>query len=453
MFVIALILVMVSATAAFLIFSPEVAGFAPQDTTQDLPTSTGFEITFSRQMNPDTVRERLSITPGVAGNFEWRGQTLAFTPANPWPPGTEVTVTLAAGATSTLGLPTRNSLTFSFTVSPILLAYLWPVGDQANLYALDPISGNIRQWTASGGLLGFDVESGGRDIFYSANNLQGGSDLYTLDRFTAESQLLLDCGSNSCTSPRVSPLGRYLAFQVNDSEIWVYDIAGKSSQQVSAHRHSARLPAWGPDGRLSFYDSEDQGFYLTDIHGETIAFFENLTGETGAWSPRSMTFVATELFAETTDILRGPSGEVSNQDVDESELEPVRIAYGNLLSYNSETQGSIQLTVDDNVEDLSPAFSPNGNLLAFGRRYLDEYRWTPGRQVWVMDSDGTDLQQLTDAPNFEYTAFVWHPGGRQIAAVRFNTILLTEPTEIWLIGLDGEALRLIIGGFDPLWIP
>ncbi len=40
-----------------------------------------------------------------------------------------------------------------------------------------------------------------------------------------------------------------------------------------------------------------------------------------------------------------------------------------------------------------------------------------------------------------------------LAAVRFNVTVITEPPEIWLVGLDGSAIRLIIGGYQPAWIP
>lgn len=451
--VIALILVLAAATVAYLKLLPEVVGFTPEDAAQDLPKSTAIHITFSRQMDQDSVQERLSITPAVPGRFEWQDRTLIFTPADPWPPGTAVSVELEPGARSSLGLLLRAGASFTFRVSPVLLVYLWPVGEEADLYALDPLTGEIHQWTEGGGVLAFDVDPEGRLIYYSAANARGGSDLFLLDRYTDRTRLLLDCGGDSCTSPLLSPAAGHLAYQINDAEIWVFDLAESASRQVSARRHAARLPLWAADGTLSFYDADRAGFVLVDVQGKEIAFFENLTGEAGTWSPAEMRFVAPELFTGVTDILRGPTGEASNQEVDPSELEPVRISYSNLLLYRPQTSGFTLLTHGDDVEDLAPAFSLDGGRIVFARRYLDEYRWTPGRQVWVMYADGSIPRQLTHDPNYLYTAFAWHPQGRQVAAVRFNTTLLTDPPEIWLLGLDGEALRLVIGGFSPQWIP
>jgi Tol biopolymer transport system component len=110
------------------------------------------------------------------------------------------------------------------------------------------------------------------------------------------------------------------------------------------------------------------------------------------------------------------------------------------------------------VEDFSPAFSPNGVTLAFTRRFLDDERWTPGRQIWLMTmpaagSDPSQIKPLTISPDYLYTALAWHPEGTKLAAVRFNVTLLTEPPEIWLLDLGGGAVRLVIGGFSPQWIP
>ena len=86
-------------------------------------------------------------------------------------------------------------------------------------------------------------------------------------------------------------------------------------------------------------------------------------------------------------------------------------------------------------------------LLAFTRRYLDEDRWTPGRQVWLMSLTGGGTSpcrsnRLTEAGEHLYTGLTWHPDGSQLAAVRFNVTLKTDPPEIWLVGLDGKAIRL-----------
>ena len=59
--------------------------------------------------------------------------------------------------------------------------------------------------------------------------------------------------------------------------------------------------------------------------------------------------------------------------------------------------------------DGSPRFSPNGSLLAFLRSRQ------PGepRQIWVMNADGGEAKQLTDAPK-GVQDFAWSPDGARV---------------------------------------
>ena len=62
-----------------------------------------------------------------------------------------------------------------------------------------------------------------------------------------------------------------------------------------------------------------------------------------------------------TDILRGPSGEADNEEVDESELEPVRVLSSRLMVYQIGGEQVSTLTEDQMAEDFWPAFSPDGS--------------------------------------------------------------------------------------------
>jgi Tol biopolymer transport system component len=107
-----------------------------------------------------------------------------------------------------------------------------------------------------------------------------------------------------------------------------------------------------------------------------------------------------------------------------------------------------------NVEDFSPVYAPDGQTIAFARRFLNESDWTPGRQLWVMDAQGQNASQLTFSELHNHLGFAWHPDGSQIALLRSNQADLYEPPEIWLIQSDGsDAVRLVINGFAPQWLP
>ena len=402
-------------------------------------------------MRPETVNSFLSITPQVAGEFSWEGKTLVFTPEEEWPAGMEIQVSLRSGSSSNLGLTVRQELVWSFEVSPILMAYLWPSEGSSELYSLDTDSGETIQLTQAGDVLAYAFAPDGRTFYYFAENNLGGSDLFSADRFeTIENtdytpSRILTCQRAICTTPVVSPDGELLADPTRP-------------QQVSEEGHQAWQPLWSPNGRLTYYDSTDQAYLVLNLQTEEQISLPNESGENAAWAPGGTALIAPDAFLSETDILRGPSGEAANEEVDESELEPVRVLSSRLMVYQVAGQRVTTLTEDPLAEDFSPAFSPDGSTLAFTRRYLDDDRWTPGRQIWLMAFPGagtapTQVEPLTESPTHLYLGIAWHPDGTKLAATRFDVTLLTDPPEIWLFERNGRGLRLVIGGFSPQWIP
>jgi dipeptidyl aminopeptidase/acylaminoacyl peptidase len=369
-----------------------------------------------------------------------------------------VQVRLAQGARSRLGLPLNEETNWTFTVSPVMLAYLWPAEGNADVYLLGLENGEVQQLTETGGVISFSVDPNGLLFYYFSQNTQGGSDLYLIERFSRQTGRVLSCQRALCSAAAVSPGGGWLAYQRNESEIWVLPLEGDGEEQrVSSERQTAHSPAWAAESVLSYYDMNSQEFVVYDLTaGGEIESWRNSSGELGDWAPGGDQFAAPDFFEVETDLLRGPTGEESNQEVDQSELQPVWVISSQLQLYTLGERRPVGLAEDELSEDYAPAFSPDGTRLAFTRRYLDEERWTPGRQVWLMAVSGNasgQRRQLTDAPDYEYSALSWHPDGTRIAAVRFNVTLLTQPPEIWLLELGGSATRLVIDGYAPHWVP
>jgi Tol biopolymer transport system component len=452
---------------------PQIESYSPFQTSSleevvYQSNTVAVEIRFTRRMQADSVIDNLTISPQVEGDYTWPDEnTLRFVPSEVWPSGAQVEVKLDTGARSNLGLGLRQPLTYSFQVSPVLLLYLWPASGGSDIYTMDTETGETQQLTNSGNIVSFDTSPDGHILYYFVDNNITGNDLFYLDRFeavTAESEQtigpsrLLTCQRALCGTPVVSPDGRLLAYQRNDSEIWLMEIENPADAvQVSPEGEDCRLPLWSPTGELSYYNATRQAYIVLNIESEEEISIENATGEEGAWSPRGTAFVAPDAFIIETDILRGPSGEAENQEIPEEELEPVRVLSAHLLVYQTGGSQVQDLSQDELVEDFSPSFSPDGRTLAFTRRYLTEEPIALGRQVWLrtIQGGGASAQALplTDHPDYKYTLLVWHPDGRQLAAVRFNQAVLTDPPEIWLLDLNGNAIRLIIGGYAPQWTP
>ena len=420
-----LILILIGSGIAFTRGQPVITNIFPPPNMVAVPGLAPIQISFSRAMNPEAVEQGLTIEPDQPGEFVWEENTLAFTPTDPWPGGAVISVALGTGARTSLGIPLAEEQVWSFTVARTMLAYLWPANGPANLYMLDPVGGAVVQLTEMGGLLEFAVSTNGLLVYFSAYNETGGSSLWQLDMLTRESDLVLDCGSDLCSLPQPSPDGQWLVYENTTlGEVWLLSLENAEPSRLGA----GTRPVWSSDGNLVFYDRAGMAFRIVDPAGTILASFANQLGEPGAWSPDGNFFAAPE----------------SDAGADSSRL----LAFLPINGIVNDLSG------DGLVEDTSPAYSPNGQWLAFARKYLDIERWTPGRQLWVMESDGENAYPLTNDEFYTHTSFAWSPNNQQIAFVRAHRTSPGAPPEIWVVNVDGsDPVQLVIGGYSPQWIP
>ena len=465
----ALVLVTGMVTAYFW-GTPRLVQFSPLANAGAVPAKTPLRLVFSRPMQAASVTERLTIYPPQTGAFDWEGQTLVFTPDQPWPSGATIEVHLAPGARAAGLLPLQlvDETSWSFIVRQPRLVYLFPADQLSNIYALDINTGESQQLTdSSNGIAEFDMDTDGTRIYYSAKNATGGSDIFRLmvpqgdedvdatQEREASPEIIVECPKALCRAPQISPDGDFLAYERSAlagsgepafPQVWLLSLPGEEvtnpvSAVASDPDRQTMQPDWSPEGLLTFYDSTLSAFIILDPHTGESTRFPNQTGQAGSWNPNGRDYVAPEIsFVEL---------------VGSPQLgEPGTIANSHLIRFNRENGKTQDLTLAHNLEDTAPVFSPDGRYLALARKFLDNTRWTPGRQLWLMRSDGSEAHPLTNDPYFNHYDFAWSPDGDQLAYVRFNQTTLTEPPEIWLIDtLSTRATRLVVGGYAPQWIP
>jgi Tol biopolymer transport system component len=447
---------------AFIWSQPQVIEVEPAQGTNPVPAGSALRIRFSRPIQIDSVAAKLTIDPPRSGEFTWDENTLVFTPDQPWPSGAMITVRLEPGARAA-GFPfraTRQPTSWTFTIGHPRLVYLYPSDAPAGLYLLDPQNGEIQQLSqAPGSILEYSINSAGTAIYYNLSQEAGGSSIYRLDRLSGSNQLILDCPEALCRYPQISPQEDYLAFErtalaiageVNKPQVWVLPLnipqAGEEPIQfgepflVADADHKTQQPLWTPAGLLTYYDYDRMAFIVQDPQGEEIVHFPSQTGIAGAWDPQGQHYVIPEIYL--------------NEIADPNILTDVgSLPSSRLLKHSLD--GSIQdLTQADNVEDSSPAFSPDGNSLVFARKYLDVTRWTHGRQIWHMSADGEQPIAITQDSYYNHYDLVWSPDGTRLAYTRFNKNSLIDPPELWLMNADGSgATRLVSGAYSPQWIP
>jgi len=106
--------------------------------------------------------------------------------------------------------------------------------------------------------------------------------------------------------------------------------------------------------------------------------------------------------------------------------------------------GLEQVTDLDGYEQ-GPTWSPDGKRFAFIRGHRDVNGWGHTGELWVVDRDGSDLQQLRQE---DTSNPAWSPDGRQIV---FDSI--EGDGRIRLLDLDTGNVSDLGDGFFPRWSP
>lgn len=426
---------------------PQVTTFSPAPGAQNVSSRAPLRLTFSQAMQPDSVANALQIQPALAGQTAWAGNTFIFTPAAAWPAGTPITVTLT-GAKSLRGWPLRGQSGWNFTIGYTRLVYL--SGSIPNLWSAhltaEPPPQQLTE--APFGIADFAVSPDGTCLVYSVWRADGGADLREMNPDGTDAADLHLCPNAACLAPVFSPDGERVAYEqqalVNERggevtlaepHVYVLTRATQQTVPIGDPDSETRYPRWSPDGRLSYFDPARQALVVHDLASGAETYIPNRSGESGTWSPDSQYLVFPEV------ILPDETGE------------PQRY-YTPLLRVTVATNAILNLSGTDMVEDASPAYSPDGRWLAFGRKSSAANQWTPGRQLWLMAADGSAAQAVTADPLYNHSAFAWSPNGDQLVYMRFNVTEPQKPAEIWIMPADGIAPHMLVtGGYLPKWLP
>ncbi len=126
-----------------------------------------------------------------------------------------------------------------------------------------------------------------------------------------------------------------------------------------------------------------------------------------------------------------------------------------ILLVDMETAGREYLT-DETVSAFSPAFSPDGQYIAYvaapdvGHVHVwggDEAKAAAAqRRIWVMNVDGSDQHPLTDDPAYRDERPLWSADGTHVLFARLNE---DGRASLWLMDAAGGASEQVVGELTP----
>ena len=201
----------------------------------------------------------------------------------------------------------------------------------------------------------------------------------------------------------------------NQPTIHVMNADGTGITRISATPCCDRdfQPTWSPDGsRIAFVSTRDGDgeyeLYVMDANGELEGapatrltndarpeFGQGKNDWQATWSPDSRRLAF-----------------VSNRDPDEVDACDIYVMDATDFDGDGFGDNLTRVTFDNVFEcDLvSPSWSPTGERIVFTSTRSGDY------EVWIMDSDGSSLVNVTDFPGFDFDAG-WSPDGTQITFV------------------------------------
>jgi len=119
-----------------------------------------------------------------------------------------------------------------------------------------------------------------------------------------------------------------------------------------------------------------------------------------------------------------------------------------LYAMNIDGSGLVQLT-DGGTASLGPKFSPDGGQIGYTSETRDASATNQGRDVWLMNADGSLQRGLTETNSPDENMSAWSPDGQLIAFTTFGT----EDIGIHIMRADGSASRFVTTGFEASFSP
>jgi dipeptidyl aminopeptidase/acylaminoacyl peptidase len=466
-----LVMIVIAAATLVIILRGDQVGLGVVNITP-APQSSGvspraqLRIRFDQPLDQASVNAAaLAWTPSVAGEVRVEGDTLIFAPNAPLRPATEYSVELAPGLRSAQGRLLHEAVQLRFATGQTSILYSFVDANGKEQLALAaatlPEEGaaegvrvdSPRQLTGTEfGVWDFAVDPNSGQIVYSLMTEAGTSDLWTLLPGAQDPFLLQACPEAACNSVAFSPDSQLLAFSqrnasdfgvpvVSPPRLYLLELATGTVAPVFADSQQLAFdPRWSADGAwLSYLSPDLGGVGAYHLENGTTRFYPTTTGEAAVWHPQRNELILSEM--------------LSSEDYFEVHLilvDPLTETRQNLSRVQSASGGAEFYPVEDN----SPAYSPDGEWIAFRRKELDGPRATLGKQLWLMRADGSEARPLTELPDVEHGLVQWSPDGRYLLYHRFPLRGPDVTIALWVLEVsNGQSWEVARPGQRPQWVP
>ncbi|HXG92257.1 MAG TPA: S9 family peptidase [Blastocatellia bacterium] len=267
----------------------------------------------------------------------------------------------------------------------------------------------------------------------------------------------------SANGPRISPDGRFVAYQVQEAnwednafenEIWIAVVATGERYQLTNAKKSSANPQWSPDStRIAFISDRDgkrQIYLISPTGGEAVQLTNVETGVNAFnWSAdgRRIAFTAAEAETKARKERKEKYGEFEIVKGDYT------MAHLWMVEVPADPKGKkiepARLTEGDKFTVGSFAWSPDSTRIAFSATRDPDLGSSDTADIYVLNVADKSIKKIVDTKGPD-TNPVWSPDGREIAYETANEqeFYYYMNSHIAAVSADGGAPRVLSEGFD-----
>ena len=267
--------------------------------------------------------------------------------------------------------------------------------------------------------------------------------------------------------PQISPDGAWIAYTVTttdlqrdsvDTDIWMVSWDSETHLRVTSSSQSETSPRWSPNGRFLSFTSSRQGargsqLWLLDRRGgEAQRITDIRAGISGyAWSPDAQR-IAVLVRDTDADSARSPKPIVIDRYAFKSDARGyMDRGRAHIYLFDINAKRLDTLTVGD-FDDANPLWSPDGRWIAFSsKREGDDPDRHNNGDIYVVEArSGATPRRLTSWQGNDTGPVAWSPDGKWIAYYQSTQPKYTAYNQntLAVIGVDGGGPRLLTESFD-----
>ena len=330
----------------------------------------------------------------------------------------------------------------AFSLKKASVVYLAVDEDYHKQLYLIPARGGEPEQITNGdtGVWNYTISPDYSSLIYSIPDGGRGSDLWYWDASLDTPELLVNCPDSSCSDALWSPNSGQILYSRLDfaneqaylgiPSMWWLDLDTKETRPVFQDEQLPGYnPRWSYDGTwLSYTSASPQAIQIYNLQSGERQSLSTEIGSAAAWSPNAQVFLL-------------------------SDLQFFGDKYLNKLSLYDVTSGTLTpLPSEENFDDNTPTWSPDGEWIVFSRGAWTLDRASSGDQLWISRPDGSDARPLTDDAETAHGPAAWSPDGRYLLFRIYTTANVESPSQIVIYDLEtGEQTVVAEAGDSPSW--